>query len=323
VSHEQATVLEGESVTYGPVSGGHDKMQSDTDQYQLATQALVLAVRSAVTQLRNLEDQAVQEKEADDHPAQKEQPRISKLFEGLSTMARSPSPQPTPVTRRASTWLDKLVFDEQPPTDPHPGERHDRFSSATTADIPFVLLQKWTETRPRRSCSTNKDEPRPVFSEPSFVNAANELSKSDRPHPQVSRVATFGISPKSTLALQPPRNPIVTAINLPQTIEAVEEDWVNLTYERWMSLALYDLGVRFEPDTYELAVMYGGHERVILPTDKPSCIFEDLSRYGLRPRLFLRKTAQSRMTHVDHALLADEPLTSSPVRTSFSVLPGS
>lgn len=236
-------------------------------------------------------------------------------------MTRSPSPHPTPVIRRTSTWLDKLIFDEQPPADPHPGERRDRFSSATTADIPFVLLQKWTETRPQRSFNTTKDEPKPVFSEMNFVNTTNELSKMDHPHQPISRIATFGISPKSTLVVQPPGKPIVAAINLPQTTEAVEEDWMNVTYERWMSLALNDIGIRYEPDTYELAVTYGGHERVILPTDKPYCIFEDLSRYELQPRFFLRKTTQSRTKNVPHhAIVADEPLTTSPVGTSFVVL---
>src|SRR5205807_7887782 len=119
-------------------------------------QGLVLAVRSAVSQLRDLEDQAEHENEADDHPAQKDSLRLSNLFEGLSTRTRSPLPHPTPVIRRTSTWLDKLIFDEQPPAEPHPGERLYRFSSATTANDPFVLLQKWTETRPRRYFSIDE-----------------------------------------------------------------------------------------------------------------------------------------------------------------------
>lgn len=290
--------------------------QREADQYQLVTQGLVLAVRSAVSQLRDLEDQAEHEKDTDDHPAQKDSLRLSHLFDGLSTRTRSPLPHPTPMIRRTSTWLDKLIFDEQSPVDPHPGERHYRFSSATTANDPFVLLQKWTEARPRRYFNVDEGEPKPAFNEASFTNAATELSKADIARPTMSRIATSGPSPKSTLAVKLPQKPLVTAINLPQTIEMVEEDWMNVTYERWMSLTLNNIGLRYEPAIYELVVAYGGNERVILPTDKPYCIFEDLMRYQLRPRFLLCKKAQSKMTITQSAIAVDEPLTTSPVMIS-------
>ena len=269
----------------------------DGDQYQLVAQGLVLAVRSAVNQLRELEEKAENE-DVDDgqQSSQRQSPSMTKLFESLTlTKVSSPTSRPNTI-RRTSTWLDKLVFEDSTATEAHPGDRWHRFSSATTVNDPLLLLHKWTEARPRR-IPNNDDEntPPPVFTSMDFGNKSNGAVMSvtkNTPtaiNTKIARVRTFGISPTSTWNVMPDHMPVSAAVALPQLPEPIEEDWSTISRDRWISLMVNELGLGQVMDGYELVVNYGGHERVLSSSEKPFGIFEDLSRYNLNPQLVLRR----------------------------------
>lgn len=79
-----------------------------------------------------------------------------------------------------------------------------------------------------------------------------------------------------------------------------------------MSLTLNAAGLQYQPELYELLITYGGHERVVLVSDRPYSVFEDLDRLHLKPNFILRRKTKIIAGICSGTNLLAEPATNSP-----------
>lgn len=283
----------------------------EENQYKMVTQGLVLTTRAGFDNLRALEDAADTDQE--ELPGEANRTHISRILNGLSFSTKEPAQ--TPKLRRTSIWLDKLVFDQDTPSnDPHPGQRQHRLSSATTAKDPLLLLHKWTENRPRRIVTSHSAETTSMFSETDF-----EFVGSSQPEQAImlSRTPTFAISPKSTMIIPQAELPTTAALTFPTIEEFPEAKWVDTTSGEWLSLLLRDLGLQQHQASFELLIAYGGNTRILGADDKPLTVFKDLAKYDLKPQILVRRakvqTLDGSNARIKSHVLTDE--------NSFSISP--
>ncbi|KAK5956308.1 hypothetical protein OHC33_002884 [Knufia fluminis] len=292
-----------------PAVNYYDAPGSEVEQYPMLTQGLVLAVRSAVNQLRALEE--ADDVDQDNLPKDVDRSRFSGLLNGLSLNAKKPVAQDL-KRRRTSVWLDKLVFDDDGHTGIHPGMRQQRLSSATTAKDPLLLLNKWTENRPRRALVQPDPDIQDLFHKSNFDFGLAKVDENQDEPPKLPRAPTKLISPKSTISLPKAGLPIATTVAFPALDTFIDTKWSGTTSDQWLSFLLADLGLAEKRQDYELAVVFGGTVKVLPPSEKPYAMVEDLTKYDLKPQLLVQR-------HVPEAGYASERMdvTISPTTVTF------
>lgn len=285
------------------------------------TRSLIIAQQCTVDTLQSLEEEEVQQQSSGDDtlspPLTSETPPLGRVLriQARHRYSRSfdnpnfppPSPAKNLERKRASVWINDLIFDKSPLP---PGFRRQTWGDAECAlfldQQPHYFLQKWTDQGERLNDLRREyvqQSPRQQTSadvvETDMARQISQDTSSNNSDVTVSRQAnslTSYSGMKYTPFVHTPLTfwldfDVVTAGNKPGGVEIFKGFRFSMEDPCYKILpaALLKYNITAPWENYALYIVYGNKERCLGMEEKPLMIFKALDKEGLKPMFMLRK----------------------------------
>ena len=301
-------------------STGTEVVSSDQETNTAIIQSLVIAQQCAVEKLEHYEDEVEKEQETANllpgvHTEQyahishrrKSRGRLVRMFTGLSLVTDLPTTNQSTMqmptrSERASLWLDSILAPPDEDSEPHPGRRKKRISSAGTANAPAQLLRKWIEPGNQEDTTIrnahaahdpHSHSPTGVWQHStfSFSNGTPEVLETSLAN-GIVRTGTDLISPKTGRVHSVGFHKVVGCDGAIEAASfAIVKQGEDDSYEAVMHSILQDNGVFNSSSDFRLCIYFGGKTRMLKSTDKPLDIMAKYEEMEMDPRLIIKHEA--------------------------------